>query len=329
MLVKPTKMSLNRVPFLLLVVSLLACGPAALPGQASPIGEPTAQVFVPGPTAIVNSAPVPTNPAVSPTEAPTGALTEVPTEVLSEGEISPTLPLSRAIETNSTQQSAEIGSPDLVATATPLPTQTPIPSPTPTPKPAATPQPTATLSPTATLVPTATPTPAPAPTPTSPPPTPALAPTPTIPPPPPTQTQPTATPIPEPTPMPILEPTPTTPPAGPSTGIVIECIFYDGLVPRSEADEYVQLFNSSGVEIDLQGWVLRDIADDTPSFVFPSRPVQPGGRIRVYTDEVHQEWGGFTFGRGNSVWNNEVPDTAGLFNPQGQLVSEKSYPPGC
>jgi hypothetical protein len=114
-------------------------------------------------------------------------------------------------------------------------------------------------------------------------------------------------------------------------GIVIECIFFDGQMPGSESDEYVQLLNSSGFQVDLAGWVLQDTADGTPSFEFPSHPVQPGGRVRVYTDEVHPEWGGFSFGRGTSVWNNNErePDTAGLFNAQGQLVSEKSYPPGC
>ncbi|PKB57247.1 MAG: hypothetical protein BZY73_04140 [SAR202 cluster bacterium Casp-Chloro-G3] len=130
---------------------------------------------------------------------------------------------------------------------------------------------------------------------------------------------------------PIPPPTPTTPTAGPPTGIIIECIFFDGLVLRSESDEYVQLLNTTAVEIDLAGWVLRDTADDTPSFAFPDYQLRPSGRIRVYTDEVHPEWGGFTFGWGRSVWNNNPsePDTAGLFNPQGQLVSAKSYPPGC
>jgi hypothetical protein len=120
-------------------------------------------------------------------------------------------------------------------------------------------------------------------------------------------------------------------PEGPSAGIVIDCIFYDGLVAGSESDEYVQLVNSSGLEVDLAGWVLRDTADGTPSFVFPSHAVQAGGKVRVYTDEVHPEWGGFSFGRGTSIWNNndKEPDTAGLFNAQGRLVSEKSYPPGC
>lgn len=281
-----------------LTAALTACGAADLPGRSNPTNGPTAQPSDPGHAVIATIAPLPANPVVSPTDASS----DNPTSQRS----SP----SNVIATILSQESGESGefaesdSPHPTPTATALPTPTPAPSPSPTPVPTVTPQPTATLPPTATLAPTATP-----------------APPPTYPPSTSTPTPPTLTPIPP--------PTPTTPPAGPSTGIIIECIFFDGLVLRSESDEYVQLLNSSGVEIDLAGWVLQDTADDTPSFVFPNYQLQPGGRIRVYTDEVHHEWGGFAFGRGNSVWNNDEPDTAGLFNPQGQLVSAKSYPPGC
>lgn len=79
------------------------------------------------------------------------------------------------------------------------------------------------------------------------------------------------------------------------------------------------------------GWRLADIADGNPEFVFPSRTLEPGEVIRVYTNEVHPEWGGFSFGRGSAIWNNKKsdPDEAGLFNQAGELVSRESYPPGC
>ena len=99
-------------------------------------------------------------------------------------------------------------------------------------------------------------------------------------------------------------------------------------MPSAESDEYVQLINSSGFAIDLVGWRFQGTGDGSLAFVFPAHLVQSGGRVRVYTNEVHQEWGGFSFGRGNSEWNSKEPDIAGLFNSAGQLVSEKSYPPG-
>ena len=102
-------------------------------------------------------------------------------------------------------------------------------------------------------------------------------------------------------------------------------------MPQTESDEYVEIRNYGYGPVDLLGWRLRDTADGTPEFVFPSYVLEAGQSVRVYTNEVHPESGGFSFGRGSAVWTNSTndPDRAGLFNPQGALVSEKSYPPGC
>ena len=110
---------------------------------------------------------------------------------------------------------------------------------------------------------------------------------------------------------------------------MIECIFFDGLVPRSEADEYVRIANLSGGSVFLEGWRLQDVSDGSPTFTFPTYSIVPGERVRVYTNQVHPEWGGFSFQRGSSIWNNSDPDTAGLFNGQGAQVSTRTYPPGC
>ena len=57
---------------------------------------------------------------------------------------------------------------------------------------------------------------------------------------------------------------------------MIECIFFDGLVPRSEADEYVQIANLSAGPISLEGWRLQDVSDGSPTFTFPTIPPCPG-----------------------------------------------------
>ena len=111
--------------------------------------------------------------------------------------------------------------------------------------------------------------------------------------------------------------------------VQIACIFFDGEVVRYESDEYVEIVNLGDAPQDLDGWTLEDIADDRPTFVFPSRMLEPGDVIRVYTNQVHPEWGGFSFGSGSAIWNNSGPDEAGLFDRTGDLVSRKSYPPGC
>ena len=101
------------------------------------------------------------------------------------------------------------------------------------------------------------------------------------------------------------------------------------MVERTESDEYVEIVNLGGTAQDLFEWKLADIADDGPEFEFPTWMLEPGAVIRVYTNEAHPEWGGFSFGRGKAIWSNDDPDEAGLFNQTGELVSRKSYPPGC
>ena len=96
------------------------------------------------------------------------------------------------------------------------------------------------------------------------------------------------------------------------TNLIIECVFSDGLVKSTEADEYVQVLN---------GWRLVDQSDGTPTFVFPTYMLLAKSSVRVYTNEEHPESGGVSFVRGTSLWNNSNPDEAALINPSGTTVS--------
>jgi len=109
------------------------------------------------------------------------------------------------------------------------------------------------------------------------------------------------------------------------SAVKITKIFYDGLEPRTESDEYVEIKNLGSEPVDLEGWVIKDISEGYPSLTFPAYILQPGKSIRVYTNEIHPEYGGFSFGSGKAIWNNSNPDTAVLYNAQGQEVSRKSY----
>jgi hypothetical protein len=183
----------------------------------------------------------------------------------------------------------------------------PAPTATPTVSPTAAPSPQAARTPAATTTPTRTPTPPP-----------TVTPSPTA----------TATPSPQPTPTHSPVPAPTATAAPPSLpDVQIANVFFNGAVTRSESDEYVEIVNLGGTPQDLDGWTLEDIADGRPRFVFPSHVLEPGAAVRVYTNQVHPEWGGFSFGNGSAVWNNCFPDEAGLFDQAGNLVSRKSYPP--
>ena len=98
-------------------------------------------------------------------------------------------------------------------------------------------------------------------------------------------------------------------------------------MPRVESDEYVEIANLGTEPQNLEGWVLKDIADGYPSFTFPSYVLKPGQKIRVYTNEIHPEWGGFSFHYPRAIWNNSEPDVVALFDAQGKEVSRKSYAP--
>ncbi len=113
-------------------------------------------------------------------------------------------------------------------------------------------------------------------------------------------------------------------------GLEIVCISYRG-VRANESDEYVRIRNTQNEPINLEGWQLQDIDDGRPTFTFPSHEIAPNSTIRVYTNQIHPRWGGFSFGSRRSIWSNSenTPDTAGLFTPHGALVSVRSYPQGC
>ncbi|MFC1947868.1 lamin tail domain-containing protein [Chloroflexota bacterium] len=107
--------------------------------------------------------------------------------------------------------------------------------------------------------------------------------------------------------------------------VQITYINYDGVVPTTEADEYVEIKNMGNDSVNIGGWRLADIDKGYPSFIFPSYTLHPGQSVRVYTNEYHPDYGGFSFASGKAVWNNSSPDVAVLYNSQGQEVSRKSY----
>jgi hypothetical protein len=109
--------------------------------------------------------------------------------------------------------------------------------------------------------------------------------------------------------------------------VVIVEIAFDGAVKRTESDEYVVVGNEGSETADISGWRLH--ADDRgQEFVFPEGTVlQPGQTVRVYTNEVHPETGGYSFESGSAIWNNRG-DTGRLFDQGGVLVSSFAYGKG-
>lgn len=143
--------------------------------------------------------------------------------------------------------------------------------------------------------------------------------------------------------------------------VQITHIHYDGTVYPPEAgrcfetgefDEYVVIKNLGDCVQDISGWVLENATKGYPSFTFPlgfalfpgeiqriytSFPVPPGQIVEAYEYLVldPSPSGGFwrmyelyplrfDYPLGD-IWDNEEPDTAVLYDAQGEEVSRKSY----
>jgi len=115
--------------------------------------------------------------------------------------------------------------------------------------------------------------------------------------------------------------------------VVIVSTNHKGAVKRAQSDEYVEITNRGSSAADLSGWVL-DVGGDFywisdpvagQDYTFPAGTVlAPGQTVRVYTNEVHAETGGFTFGSKRSIWSDKG-GVARLRDRSGNLVSRLGY----
>jgi competence protein ComEC len=118
-------------------------------------------------------------------------------------------------------------------------------------------------------------------------------------------------PVPQPTPTPEL------------SSVEITGIFYDGVVPYVESDEYAAIKNTGSSPVSLSGWRLN-AGDPGQDFWFPDLVMQPGQECRVYTNEAHPEWCGFSFGSASALWSNSG-DCGYLYDGADDLVSTYCY----
>ncbi len=106
--------------------------------------------------------------------------------------------------------------------------------------------------------------------------------------------------------------------------VVISHVQNKGAVKRTQSDEYVEITNRGSWPADISGWRL-DADDAGQSFAFPGGTVlEPAQSVRVYTNEVHPESGGLTYGIGRAIWN-DAGDVARLLDPTGTVMSQLGY----
>lgn len=89
--------------------------------------------------------------------------------------------------------------------------------------------------------------------------------------------------------------------------ISIASINYDGIVPKTEADEYVTIQNNSNQPVDVTNYIIYPATTGTQgsTFKFPKGSIiKANSSVRVYTNEVHKESGGYSWGSGKALWSN-------------------------
>ncbi|MDB9319299.1 lamin tail domain-containing protein [Nodularia spumigena] len=107
--------------------------------------------------------------------------------------------------------------------------------------------------------------------------------------------------------------------------VEITNIVYKAKVKRTQSDEYVEISNQETTPADVSGWQIVSGVGRNKAFTFPQGTIlAPGQSVRVYTNEVHPESGGFSYGSGVSLWKDSG-DEARLLDAQGNLVSGLAY----
>jgi hypothetical protein len=121
-----------------------------------------------------------------------------------------------------------------------------------------------------------------------------------------------------------VTPTPTPSPSPiPNADLVITALFFDGVVSAQEPDEYVEFRNNGAAPVSLSGWTIRS-ARGGQMFQFLASSIEAGQTCRLYTNEYHPEWCGFSWNRTSAQWNNSG-DRANLVDPNDRVVSSFGY----
>jgi hypothetical protein len=114
----------------------------------------------------------------------------------------------------------------------------------------------------------------------------------------------------------------------PTPDVRIECIVYQGKDLETGSDEYVQIKNYGTASQDLLGWTIMKLNNTRQAFTFPSSySLEPGASVRVYTNEIHPESGGFSFGSEVGIWTDVVTYPVSLVlipMPPGSISSSGS-----
>jgi len=105
-------------------------------------------------------------------------------------------------------------------------------------------------------------------------------------------------------------------------GVVIEDIRNDDVYNKMGSSTYAEIKNNGLTAINLEGWRLN-AGDPGEDFYFPAYTLRPQRSCRVYTNEMHLPFCGFSFGIDRDIWGSS--DCGYLYDDDGVLVDEYCF----
>jgi endonuclease YncB( thermonuclease family) len=116
----------------------------------------------------------------------------------------------------------------------------------------------------------------------------------------------------------LIPPTPTVSPIG---DVVVIKVFFLGTFWQ-EPDEFVEIYNSGTLPVQLEGWSLSD--NQRHVFVYPNFVLGSNQYCRVYTNQYQPQNCGFSYFKPSPIWDNGG-DCAYLKDSTGRLVDTFCY----
>ncbi|MDJ0581155.1 LamG-like jellyroll fold domain-containing protein [Crocosphaera sp.] len=115
------------------------------------------------------------------------------------------------------------------------------------------------------------------------------------------------------------------PTVAPFSEVKISDLFYKS-TDDHKADQYVEITNTGTIAADLSGWTLNSSTKDKKYYFPQGIKLEPGQKIKVYSNKYEAESGGFLFySERGGVWSNKG-DTATLLNAEGKKVDTRDIP---
>lgn len=113
--------------------------------------------------------------------------------------------------------------------------------------------------------------------------------------------------------------------APPRHPLRIDDLFYDGEEPSTEGDEHLDFHNASDAPVLLTGWKVISVRG-TQIWSFPDGfSMAPGQACRLYTNQLHPEHCGLSWGSSQqAIWRN-AGDKAEIRDASGSLIDWFCY----